>query len=312
MSTKDVYIHYNGVWQEMPNSDDLYSQDRKYMKVVSLPGDYSWEQLRSRAASVLGLQHDSKIDIYGLVHVPAKAFKHRIIINCEVHLRFYLVQYPNLPCFFTVNLTDEVIGKEESLTPPTPPTKNMIRTMKASPVTPTMYDSSHSGEFHRSGLPLKVEAHGQGISWMSKWRRTSTASALTSEALKPLGLHELCVANNFKEKRLLVLLLKISSMVHGYDFMVTRSNMKVYNEKCKDKDCQWKLRAYRKNSHTWWRFTKITTTHTCIPNGGENRAQPANMRGCGNCHLPGPVALSGSYGNVLEVYGISFLWKLQK
>lgn len=147
----------------MSNSDDLYSQDQKYMKVVSLPEVFSWEQLRSGAASVLGLQHESTIDIYGLVHVPAKGFKQRIIINCEAHLRFYLVQYPDLPIFFTVKLNDEMIGKEETPALPTRATKNMVWTSKASPVTPMMYDYSHSSELHCGRHPHKVEAHGQGF-----------------------------------------------------------------------------------------------------------------------------------------------------
>lgn len=183
MSSNDVYIHYNGVWQEMPNGDDSYIHNREHMKVVSLPDDYTWEQLRDITTSVLELQHGSAIDIYGLVHVSVKGFNQPIILNCEAHLKFYQIQYPNLPSFFTVKSTTEASGKEESHTP----------------TTPAKSDSKHPSDLHSGGVDVqhdKPHVYDQEFSNMSKRRRTSTTNASSPEALQLRILHDFPLIQN--------------------------------------------------------------------------------------------------------------------
>ncbi|XP_026396679.1 uncharacterized protein LOC113291348 [Papaver somniferum] len=83
---------------------------------------------------------------------------------------------------------------------------------------------------------------------------------------KDMKYNDLCVGNTFKSKGELKLILAIAKVERNFEYKAFKSDSHRFIAKCKDKTCEWRLRAVPLDSCGWWKLTVANDVHTCESN----------------------------------------------
>ncbi|XP_026416614.1 uncharacterized protein LOC113312060 [Papaver somniferum] len=78
--------------------------------------------------------------------------------------------------------------------------------------------------------------------------------------------NDLCVGNTLKSKGEMKLILAIAKVERNFEYKAFKSDSQRFIAKCKDKTCEWRLRAVPLDSCGWWKLTVANDVHTCERN----------------------------------------------
>ncbi|XP_026439165.1 uncharacterized protein LOC113337794 [Papaver somniferum] len=80
--------------------------------------------------------------------------------------------------------------------------------------------------------------------------------------------NDIHVGNTFKRKGEMKLILAIGKLERNFEYKDFKSDSQRFIAKCKDKTCEWRLRAVPLDSCGWWKLTVAKDVHTCESNKG--------------------------------------------
>ncbi|KAI3986290.1 hypothetical protein MKX01_028571 [Papaver californicum] len=229
------------------------------LQLVVLPYEYTVDDVKNKAMSLVGFIHGPVFELYGLEQVSATGSKHRFIITGGESLKCYIANVHGKASFFTVPCAEEV----KLVPPPITPIARTSLSEATSPLTPhgdakvssSENDSSKNEPFKGEGtdeVPTRVPnvrrclVHPDATPPAKDFPRLPDALSTPEPApgssphpeLEKIKYDDLVIGNFFKTKAQLQLILKIAAIEGSFKYTCETSNNLVLHVKCKDSTCK--------------------------------------------------------------------------